>query len=291
MIALVMAIGSSAWGAAPPSTTNEARGVLRAEREVVLSSSVSERIVKMPFREGDHFKAGQTLVTFDCGRLAAELRAARADAAMEGRNAQVQTELLKMDATGRADADVARLKHQERKAQADVISERMTGCKVNAPFSGAVVETMFRTDETPPPNEKLLKIVKDGPLELNMIVPSKWLSWLKRGSTINFVVDETGDELQATVSRISGAVDAVSQTIKIIATVDKVPTGVLPGMSGKALFNEYKMGEPPRSTKASEPTAQAGSSPVASKEKTDSCDISVGCMRSAGVENDNKTER
>jgi RND family efflux transporter MFP subunit len=213
-----------------------ARGVLRAEHEAVLSSSVSERIVRMPFREGQHFRKGQALVSFDCSRLSAELRAARAGADVEARNAKVQSELLAMDATGRADADIAKLKEKEGDAQADAIRARMSGCKVVAPFAGRVVEAMAKEYETPPANEKLMKIVSDGPLELHMVVPSKWLSWLKTGSSLAFKVDETGDTLQAKVERISGAVDAVSQTVKVVAAVQKAPAGVLPGMSGRAIL-------------------------------------------------------
>ncbi|WP_218510283.1 efflux RND transporter periplasmic adaptor subunit [Variovorax sp. dw_308] len=211
-----------------------ARGVLRAEKEAVLSSTVSERITAMPYREGDRFPKGAALVTFDCGRFAADLRAARAGEAAEARNASVQAELLGMGATGKADADIAGLKQKERAAQAQTIQERMTGCRVIAPFAGRVVETLARTHESPPANEKLIRIVSDGPLELHMVVPSKWLGWLKVGSSFDFKVDETGDTVKVVVDRISGAVDAVSQTVKIICKVPSVPASVLPGMSGQA---------------------------------------------------------
>lgn len=44
---------AQAWAVAPVADANTARGVLRAENEAVLASPVSERIVQMPFREGD----------------------------------------------------------------------------------------------------------------------------------------------------------------------------------------------------------------------------------------------
>jgi multidrug efflux pump subunit AcrA (membrane-fusion protein) len=68
-------------------------------------------------------------------------------------------------------------------------------------------------------------------------VPSKWLQWLRVGSAFNFKVDETGDVLQAKVERISAAVDAVSQTVKVVASVPKSPANVLPGMSGRVLLD------------------------------------------------------
>ncbi|WAI83882.1 MULTISPECIES: efflux RND transporter periplasmic adaptor subunit [Achromobacter] len=225
---------ATAWGSQPPADGGSARGVLRATAEATLSSSVSEKILSMPLREGERFKQGDVLVSFDCRRLEAELRAARAGAAVEARNAKVQAELLRMAATGRADADIARFKHQERQAQAEVIQQRMVDCKVVAPYAGSVVETLARLDETPPANEKLISIVSDGPMELHMVVPSKWLAWLKEGSDLDFIVDETGDVLPAKVTRVSAAVDAVSQTIKVVALVEQAPVGVLPGMSGRA---------------------------------------------------------
>lgn len=235
---------AQAWAAGPTADANTARGVLRAENEAVLASPVSERIVQMPFREGDSFKRGDTLVSFDCSQLAAELRAARAGAEVESRNAVVQAELLSMDATGRADADIARFKEKEKVAQADAIRQRMAGCRVVAPFAGRVVETLVRVNETPAANEKLIRIVSAGPLELHMVVPSKWLTWLKPGSQLAFTVDETGSTLQARVLRISGAVDAVSQTVKVIAAVPQSPAGVLPGMSGRATLETDMAGVP-----------------------------------------------
>lgn len=233
---------SAAWAADAPTDGGSARGVLRATAEATLSSSLSEKILSMPLREGERFKQGDVLVSFDCRRLEAELRAARAGAAVEARNAKVQTELLRMEATGRADADIARFKQQERQAQAEAIQERMVDCKVIAPYSGSVVEALARLNETPPPNEKLISIVSDGPMELHMVVPSKWLAWLKAGSKLDFVVDETGDVLRAKVARVSAAVDAVSQTVKIVALVEAAPAGVLPGMSGRATLDGAGIG-------------------------------------------------
>lgn len=227
-----------------PAQTDEAlpndgaRGVLRARHEAVLAAAISERIERMPFREGDAFRKGQTLVAFDCNRLHAELRAADAGQAAEARNAEVQDELLAMQATGRADAEIARYKERERAAQADAIRARMRDCRLSAPFSGRVVETIARVHETPSANEKLLRIVSDDPLELHVVVPSKWLGWLRTGSAMAFRVDETGDLLPATVERISAAVDAVSQTVKVVAAVPDVPPGVLPGMSGRVVLEQ-----------------------------------------------------
>lgn len=218
----------------PPS----ARGVLRAEHEAVLASTISARIVDMPYAEGDPFEKGAVLVKFDCSQLEARLSAARSAAAAESRNVQVQQELLSLGATGRADLDIARLKLSQQASEVEAIRQEMAGCEITAPFSGHVVEPLVRSNETPPANERLIHVVSDGPLELHMVVPSCWLRWLRQGTTFDFDVDETGEQLDAEVTRIAAAVDPVSQTVKIISRINEVPTHVLPGMSGTASWPE-----------------------------------------------------
>lgn len=238
---LVLAVLLS--GAAQASDMGEARGILRAEHEAILSSRLSARVLEVPFKEGDHFDANEVLVGFDCAGLDAELRATEAKAAAESRNAAMQNELLQMGATGQADADIARFKVREQRARVAAIQEQRKDCQIKAPFAGRVVEPMVRPNETPEANAPLIQVVSDGALELHMVVPSCWLSWMTRGSAFGFEVDETGDRLDAEVSRISAAVDPVSQTVKVISRVDKAPARVLPGMSGTATWLSSGDGE------------------------------------------------
>jgi membrane fusion protein, multidrug efflux system len=241
LVATFMAAsGGSAQTTTSSTTTQDAaRGVLRASQEAVLASSISARVLTMPYREGDRFTKGATLVSFDCGRQRSELAAARAGQAAETRNVDVQRELLQHQATGKAELDIAIERERERGAQAQALVQHMRGCDVAAPFAGRVVETYARMHETPSANEKLLRIVSDGPLELHVVVPSRWLTWLKLGARIDVKVDETGDVVPAEVQRVSAAVDPVSQTVKIVASISKRPALVLPGMSGSVAMGAH----------------------------------------------------
>ncbi|HVY07211.1 MAG TPA: HlyD family efflux transporter periplasmic adaptor subunit [Burkholderiales bacterium] len=242
-VAVLLAAGNLAC-AAPVAAQGKgdeipgiARGVLRAEREAVMSSPLSERILRMPYKEGEVFPKGAELVAFDCDRLAAELKAARASEAAESRNVQMQADLLEKGAAGKAEADIAVEREKEKRAQADAIVQRMVSCRIEAPFAGRVVEMMAHAHEVPQPNKELIRIVSSGALELYMVLPSRWLAWLKIGSAFRLRVDETGDVIDARVTRISAAVDPVSQTVKVVGAVARVPARVLPGMSGQASFS------------------------------------------------------
>ena len=94
----------------------------------------------------------------------------------------------------------------------------------------------------PAPGKPFLKIIKSGALEIKLIVPSRWLVWLRRGQKFEFAVDETAKSYPAKVMRISTEVDPVSQTVEIFGRLAQ-GTDVLVGMSGIARFKQSR-GQP-----------------------------------------------
>ncbi len=84
----------------------------------------------------------------------------------------------------------------------------------------------------------LLEIVDNRTLELQLLVPSSWLVWLKPGQRFEFVPDETGLPLQAQIQRLGARIDEGSQTLLLIGALPSNVSGLLAGMSGSARFLE-----------------------------------------------------
>ena len=103
-------------------------------------------------------------------------------------------------------------------------------------FDGAVEEVVVNTFETIQPQVELMKIIQTEVLELEMVVSSEWISWLKIGHPIKVYIDEIQKEFNATISGIGANVDAVSQTIQLKGTITDTSPALLPGMSGRVVF-------------------------------------------------------
>ena len=58
---------------------------------------------------------------------------------------------------------------------------RVERCTIKAPYSGRIVEVLANEYESVDADTKLLSILNDKALEIELIVPSKWLGWLKNG--------------------------------------------------------------------------------------------------------------
>jgi RND family efflux transporter MFP subunit len=212
------------------------RGVVRARQVAVLSSRLAARIVQMPLQEGQGFRKGDLLVAFDCERPRAEARAARSALQAHRKTWEVQRELQAHNAIGRMDVEVTRAQMDKAEAEAMALEAGLRDCEIRAPYAGRVVESLAQAHETTTQGQPLLRVQGQQDLELQLIVPSAWMSWLRSGTNFTFRIDETGESVTASVLRVGAAVDPVSQTVKIMARLPEGRATVLPGMSGTADF-------------------------------------------------------
>lgn len=119
-------------------------------------------------------------------------------------------------------------------AESGVNKAMLQRCALTAPFSGRVTEVMAKRWESVPEGKPLLALYDDSELELEMIVPSRWLVWLKPGAPFQVTLDETGLSYAAEIARVSSAVEPVSQSVKAFGRLTSPAAGLLPGMSGVA---------------------------------------------------------
>ncbi len=212
------------------------RGVIRAIDQAALSTELVARVLKIGFREGEAFKAGDLLIAFDCERYRAEAQSADAVYREMQLTLESNQHLEKLRAVGKHDVEISKARVAKAEAEARSLTSRLSQCDVSAPFDGRVAELSVNLYEQPQLNKPFLVIVGHGRLEIELIVPSHWLSWIKPGTAFAFQVDETKHDYQARIVRLGASVDAVSQMVKVIAVFEEPVDGVLPGMSGGASF-------------------------------------------------------
>ncbi len=219
------------------SEDTQARGIVKSLSEATIAVDYSARITKLPFLEGEAFKAGDLLIAFDCRKYVAEVNASRAGAHAAELIYGNNRKLLQRGAMGANEVEVSRAQLLKAQAETQALQARTGTCSFRAPFNGRLVQRMVQELESPAANQPLIRIVSTAKMEIETIVPSKWLTWMKPGVAFSFVIDETGQTVTAEVVRVGATVDAVSQTIKAYGVLKSKDQSVLPGMSGTATFN------------------------------------------------------
>lgn len=104
---------------------------------------------------------------------------------------------------------------------------------MTAPFSGRVAEQKVREQQFAQLGQPLLDIIDDSVLELEFLVPSAWLRWMRVGGNFQVQIDETRKTYPARFIRIGARVDPVSQSIKVVASINGKFPELMAGMSGR----------------------------------------------------------
>lgn len=235
---LMLAVMGVAWIALAQSANTEmaSRGIVKAVHTAALSSEVVAPILKVGFREGEPFEAGDVLVAFDCRRQNMELDALAAAVREVKVAVEANRHLVRNGASSRNDVAIAEARYDKAEAEWRAMRQRLAGCTIFAPWPGIVTEISVNAFETPQPNRPLMTIARSGILEVEFIVPSRQLAQLRPGARLDFLMDETGNAYPAEVIRTGGAVDPMSQTVKLFARFLGDVEDVVAGMSGSARF-------------------------------------------------------
>lgn len=246
VLGLALLLTSTGLAMASPA---EAQGIRRAreiraqltpKRYTTISSEIGARISRIHVSEGASFRAGQALVSFDCSIQRAQLGKSQADFAAAEKTFGANKRLAELNSVGSIEVETSQA--QMRKAAADVQMARtlLGKCAVGAPFSGRVAEQKAREQQFVQPGQPLLEILDDSSLELEFLVPSRWLAWLKPKTAFTVRIDETGKTYPATVIRTGARIDPVSQSVKVRGVVAGRFPELLAGMSGVVSFPQAR---------------------------------------------------
>ena len=224
----------------PARTMDSAVRDVRVQVTAVLNATIGAplagRLERFPLLDGDRFKEGDVLARFACAERDGALGHAKAALDLKRRILGNKQQLRSLGNSTGVELDIAAAEVSEATADLVVAQTMAANCTVTAPFSGRVAGVSVHPFQFVQLGAPMIDILSDHDLELEMIMPSRWLSWLKPGVKFDVAIDETAKTYPAALVRISGKVDPVSRSVKAYAKVMGQGDDLLPGMSGRALI-------------------------------------------------------
>lgn len=203
---------------------------------VILSSELAARIAELPKREGDAFKRGDKLAAFECSLYEAQLKKAQAIADSARKLLQVNQRLADLQSVGELELEQSAAKMREAEAELHYMKTSVSKCVIHAPFNGRIARRLVAEHQYVNTGTPLLDILGSEQLELQMIVPSGWLAWLRPGQSFTVKVDELGKAYRAEIVRLGARIDPLSQTLPVTGRLLDSTPELLAGMSGWAEF-------------------------------------------------------
>ncbi len=223
------------WDSNSDSLTVDA--VLVPRSSTVISSSQDGKIAAIPLQNGDSFLKGDVLIQYDCADLEAEAEMAGYQKDLTQVKSDGLNQLFKLDIISDIDRMNIETENRQAKAKMKIYESKLSSCTIKADFDGHVTKRLANAGEYTRTDRVLMEIASDEPLEIEFLLPSKWLRWVNVGAPLRLTLNENDQNYEARVTRIFGEVDPVSQSIQIRATLESYDTPLLPGMSGKATLS------------------------------------------------------
>jgi RND family efflux transporter MFP subunit len=221
----------------PPLEKQEIRAQLSPRRFTTIAAEIGAKVSRIAVGEGGSFRAGQALVSLDCSLQQAHQQKAKAALAAAEHTFTANQRLEQLRSIGKVELNVSESEVNKARAEVQLMAVSLSKCQVAAPFSGRVAEQKVREQQYVQPGQAMLDIIDDSVLELEFIIPSHWLTWVRTGTAFQVRIDETGKTYPAKVSRIGARVDPVSQSIKISAAIDGSYRELMAGMSGRVMMD------------------------------------------------------
>ena len=236
-VLLFLFVLSLSWNVRAQSLASEIRAQVTPRDFTTISAEIAAKVERVGVREGERFTKGQNIIAFDCSLHKAQLDEAKAAVVAAEKTKDVNKRLLELQTIGQLEHEVSIAEAEKAKARLAGMAATFSKCVIAAPFDGRVVEQKIRAQQFAQTGQALLDILDDSILELEFVIPSKWLSWLKIGHVFQVNIEETGKNYPAKLSRIGAKIDPVSQSIKIMAEINGRFAELVSGMSGRVMLS------------------------------------------------------
>ncbi|MFK7863625.1 MAG: efflux RND transporter periplasmic adaptor subunit [Pseudohongiellaceae bacterium] len=213
------------------------RAQLIAVNHAMLSAGIAGQISEISANVGDSVEKGQTLIAFDCAPLLAQEKIYAAQKRAGDINIEVKQRLFELNNVGPQELALTQVELDSAEAQLEVIQLQVDQCEIKAPFAGSVITRNANPYETVTAGTELIELLAQDDLEVLLVAPSDWLSWLRVGESFTLSVEETKQAYGGSIVRLGGQVDPVSQTVLVWGKLTNSESELLPGMSGNIAFD------------------------------------------------------
>ncbi|WP_181176093.1 efflux RND transporter periplasmic adaptor subunit [Mesorhizobium sp. B2-3-4] len=220
-----------------------ATGTVAAWQEATIGSEESGlRLTDVLVAEGDCVKAGDVIARLDASLLKAQLAeqkaavtqaqatlqsaisaAARADKLLASNAVSAETAEEKATAVKTDQAGV-----EQAQAAADKLQAELDRTTIRAPFDGVVSSKPAVTGSIVQAGTELMRIMRDGRLEVGVLVPEKDLPSIAVGQSAD-VVDAAGRRFAGNVSSIAQTVNSTTRLATVYVALAE-GSGLKPGM-------------------------------------------------------------
>jgi RND family efflux transporter MFP subunit len=221
---------------APGANDVTAYGIVRSDREGVLSFKISGLVKSISVDEGDRVEKGQLLAELDRREIDADARRAAAAAAKTARDVERLKPLFEKGFASRQAMQDAETARDQAMAERTRVEFNRTLSKITAPADGIVLARMAEPNEIVSPGAPILTVSQGGGgFIMKAGLADRDVARIRMGAAVRVTLDAfPGREIAGTVRRIAAASEERTGTFEVEIALGETPEGTASGFIGKA---------------------------------------------------------
>lgn len=212
-------------------------GSLRPIQEVVIVSEISQKILKINFKDGQFVQKGELLYKLNDAELKARLKEVRAGLKLARVSESRLKNLLDSETVRAQEYDEAYSRLQAMEAQEELLLTEIAKTEIRAPFSGTIGISKVEVGSYVAPGLELANLQNQESVKIMFSVPERYLPLVKPGSKVLFMTQLSEQKLPATITASEAGLDAGNRSLNVQAVAKNPGRNYRGGLSAKVFFN------------------------------------------------------
>ena len=209
----------------------EALGTLEPKEVVDLTLNTADRVQSLYFDDGQRVRKGKTLLSLAQREQIALTEAADATASEAAKQLERIERLAARKAVSQAELDEAKRNVNAANAQLRAVQSRQKDRVLVAPFDGVLGFRQVSVGSYIRPGDTVARLIDDSEMNLEFAVPSTFLRSLAPGTKVVARTDDLpGMDFTGEIATVDNAIDPVSRSIKVRATLPNPDQILISGM-------------------------------------------------------------
>lgn len=223
----------------PASERHSFVGEVVPSRSVVVSAPHSGRLVSFSMKKGDVVKAGQVIAKISSSTVesAYKIASSNLDQARDGY--ERATRVYSEGSISEVQYMDIRTKLVQAEAAMESARKALDDCNVKAPYAGVISGTYADEGVELAIGQALATVLDMSGLEIRISVHENEIGRIREGSSASIDIPAFGiGDLRARVTAKSFTASALAHSYDCSLKLDRIPSGLLPGMSVRVMFDK-----------------------------------------------------
>ncbi|WP_010177254.1 efflux RND transporter periplasmic adaptor subunit [Aquimarina agarilytica] len=218
----------------------ELQGSLQTKQNLVLTPEYAGILSQVFVKEGQYVNRGQVLARIDDGGLSQQLSQMEIQTQLAKTTFERQERLWNQKIGSEIQYLQAKTAYEAQEKAVDQMKSTIAKTSIRAPFNGRIDDVITEKGAVVAPGQtQVFRIVNLSQMYVEAEVPERYVSTIKKGTSVSVDIPVIGKTLNAKVRQAGSFINPANRTYKVEVAVPNKEKNIKPNLTAKLKINDY----------------------------------------------------